>query len=122
MATQGTVSWQVELTVKPGALEAFRALTAEMVAVARGEPGVLAYERFISADGTRVHVFERWADSPAALAHLQAFAERFAGPYAALVERHRFIVYGEPSDALQELLRRFGASEFLGLMDGFAAP
>ncbi len=44
------VAWHVELAVKPGALEAFRALTDEMVEATRGEPGVLRYERFVSAD------------------------------------------------------------------------
>jgi hypothetical protein len=37
------VAWQVELAVKPGALEALRVLTAEMVAATRHKPGVLYY-------------------------------------------------------------------------------
>ena len=51
------VAWQVELAVKPGALNNFRALTEEMVESTRGEPGVLCYERFVSADGTVVHIY-----------------------------------------------------------------
>lgn len=57
------VAWQVELAVKPGALEDFRALTGEMVAATRGEPGVLSYERFVSADGMVVHVDERYYEA-----------------------------------------------------------
>jgi quinol monooxygenase YgiN len=50
------VSWQVELAVKPGELDNFRALTAEMMESSRAEPVVLSYERFVSADGQVVHV------------------------------------------------------------------
>ena len=42
------VSWWVELVVRPDDLDAFEALTCEMVAAARAEQGVLAYQRFIS--------------------------------------------------------------------------
>lgn len=114
------VSWHVELAVKPGALERFRALTAEMVDFAQGEAGVLAYERYVSPDGTLVHVYERWADSPSAVDHLRAFAERFAGRFSRLVERRRFTVYGDPSEDLQRLLRGVGATDFLLPLEGFA--
>ena len=67
---RGEVSWQVELTVKPGELDNFRALTREMVESTKGEPGVLIYERFISEDGKVVSAYERYADSAAAVAHL----------------------------------------------------
>ena len=53
------VSWQVVLAVKPGELDNFRALTREMVESTRDEPGVLSYERFVSADGRVVHAYER---------------------------------------------------------------
>ncbi len=36
------VSWQVDVSIKTGELENFRALTREMVARARDEDGVLA--------------------------------------------------------------------------------
>ena len=72
------VAWHVELALKPGAFEDFRALTGEMVEATRGEPGVLSYERFISADGQVVHVYEWYADSAAAVAHLPGFSVRFS--------------------------------------------
>ncbi|MGE3536200.1 MAG: putative quinol monooxygenase [Candidatus Tectimicrobiota bacterium] len=112
------IAWQVELAVRPGALDAFRALTVEMVAATRQEPGVLCYERFISPDGRLVHVYERYADSAAALAHLHAFARQFGTRFAALVERQRFTVYGTPSAELRALLDGFGA-RYLRLLDGF---
>ena len=44
----------MQLKVPPGQLEAFRALTAEMVVFSRGEPGTLAYERFLSEDKVKL--------------------------------------------------------------------
>ena len=50
------ISWYVELAVKPGQVENFRALTGEMVESAREERGVLHYERVVSDDG----IFKRY--------------------------------------------------------------
>ena len=48
---EGQVSWVIELAVKPGELEAFKALMEEMVAGTNAEPTTLGYEWFISDDG-----------------------------------------------------------------------
>ena len=93
----GQVAWQVELVIKSGALDDFRALTGEMVETTCGEPRVLSYERFISADGTVVHVYERYVDSAAAVAHLRMFERQFGRRFVDLVDRTRFTVYGTPS-------------------------
>ncbi len=103
------ISWHVELAVRPGALESFRALTGEMVELARGETGVLSYQRFISPDGRTVHVYERYADCAAALAHLGNFARHFSARFAQLVERRRFTVFGRPSAELRTVLDELGA-------------
>jgi quinol monooxygenase YgiN len=119
MAVDAQVSWQVELAVKPGALENFRALTRKMVAFTRGEPGVLIYERFISADGQLVYVYERYVDAAAAVAHLRTFEQKFGGRFSGLVERRRFLVFGLPSAELRNILDEFGAT-YLGAFDGFS--
>ena len=103
------VAWHVELAVRPGRLEALRELTEEMVALTRSEPGALAYERYVSEDGATVWVYERYADSAAALAHLETFARRFGRRFAALVERRRFTVLGQPSEGLRAVLDGYGA-------------
>jgi quinol monooxygenase YgiN len=113
------VSWQVELAVKPGQLEKFRALTREMVEFTRKEPGALIYERYISADGSTVYVYERYADSAAAVAHLREFARVFGAAFSALVERRRFTVFGAPSDELKSILDGFDAT-YHALLDGFS--
>ena len=113
------VSWQVELAVRSGELDNFRALTREMVAYARSESGVLLYERFISDDGKVVYVYERYADSSSALAHLHAFRARYGARFAGMVERTRFTVFGIPSDDLKALLDGFDAT-YLSPFDGFS--
>jgi quinol monooxygenase YgiN len=105
-----TVSWWVELAVRPGCLEAFETLTGEMVAATRSERGVLAYQRFIGDDRQTVYVHERYEDSAAAVAHLVEFATTFGERYAVLIERKRFLVFGEPSSELRALLDKYGAS------------
>src|SRR5262245_26577611 len=104
------ISWWVELAVRPGCLDAFETLTGEMVAATRAESGVLAYQRFISDDRRTVQVHERYENSDAAItAHLVKFAALFGDRYAGLVERKRFVVFGEPSEALRTLLDSYGA-------------
>jgi len=107
-----SVSWWVELVIRPGCLDEFETLTGEMVASTQAEIGVLAYQRFISADRQTVYVHERYVNSDAAMAHLVKFAARFGERYGSLVERKRFLVFGEASDALRTLLDRYGATYY----------
>jgi quinol monooxygenase YgiN len=90
------ISWWVELAVKPGQLDNFRALTAEMTDTTRRERGVLSYQRFVSDDCKFIHVYERYVDSAAAVAHLRQFREEFR-------EKN-------PSHELKVLLDGFGAT------------
>jgi len=106
----GEICWHVELLIKPGQLESFRTLTGEMVESARREPGVLSYQRFVSEDGKTVHVFERYANSDAALSHLQMFASTFGVRFQALVERKCFVVFGDPTAELKAALDGYGAT------------
>ena len=109
----GQVSWHVELAVKTGELENFRALTHEMVEYSRSEPGVLIYERFSSRDGKVVHVYERYADTATALAHLLEFRNKFGERFSGMVDRRRFTVFGTPSSELKRVLDEFGATIYL---------
>jgi quinol monooxygenase YgiN len=110
------VSWLVELVIKPGQLDDFRALTGEMVEFSRREAGVLSYERFVSEDGRFVYAYERYADSVAALAHLRTFEKMFSRRFLDMVDRRRFTVFGAPADDLRKVLDRFGAT-YLRLFD-----
>jgi len=93
-------------------------LMQEMVASTQGEAGTLAYQWFASDDGTTVHIYERYASSAAVLEHLQTFGATFAGRFLAAVDLTRFVVYGTPSDEVQEGLSAFGPT-YLGPFGGF---
>jgi len=104
------IAWQVELAVKPGELENYRALIGKMVEFTETEPGTLIYEYFISQDGQTIYVYERYADAAAAVAHLLAAGKRFGGRSAHMVEIRRFLVFGMPSAELRAILDRLGAT------------
>jgi hypothetical protein len=44
------------------------------------------------------------------MAHLQKFAATFGERHNGLVERQRFIVFGDPTDELRTLLDAYGAA------------
>ena len=114
-----TVSWNLQLAVRDGQLDALRTLMAEMVESTRSEQGSRAYEWFLSADGTICHINERYADSAAALAHLGNFGAKFMERFVACLDVTSFSVYGEPSDEAKGVLDGFGA-KYLGTFGGFS--
>ncbi len=102
------VAWLLEVTVKPDKADSFRALMEEMVASTRAEPGALGYEWFVSDDGRAVSLYERYADSSAALTHLGIFGATFAARFLDLADPTRFTVLGSPSDEAKAALSGFG--------------
>lgn len=98
------VSWLVEVAVKPGELENFRALMEEMVESTRAEPGAVSYEWFVSDDGSVVQIYERYADSAAVLAHGATFGEKFAGRWVVAVDPIRCTVFGTPTEEAKAAL------------------
>lgn len=114
------ISWQVELTIKAEQFDAFYALTREMIESTKLEDGVLVYERFVSEDSGKVFIYERYANSEAAISHLRSFREQFGEAFGRLVKRERFLVFGTPTDELKRLLSGFDAT-FLCRIAGFSA-
>ena len=112
------VQFVVELDVTPGQADPFRALVADLVSATEEEPGTLAYQWNLSADGMRYHVYERYVDAAAAVAHLGMFAQRFAGRFGACVTPARFVVYGAADAALRQTLAGF-SPVYLATVAGF---
>lgn len=113
------ISWHVELLVKAGQLDAFRALTSEMIESTKSESGALIYERFINEKSQVVHVFERYLDSAAAVMHLTAFGKMYGERFAEMVDRKRFTVFGTPTPELKRILDPLGAT-YASLLSGFS--
>ena len=112
------VSWVLQLAVQDGKLDELRALMDEMVASTREEPGALSYEWFVSEDGGAVHIYERYADDAATLAHLATFGATFAGRFLGAVKPTGFTVYGSPGAEVRAALDPMRATYF-GDLGGF---
>ena len=97
------VHWLLELSIRPGKLEDFFGVMNEMIASTKSEAGTLIYEWCFNKDQTVCNIYERFADSEAALDHLDAFgssAERFL----TAVEPQKLTVLGDPNDKLRRAL------------------
>jgi len=91
-------AWMLEMQVVEGREADTRALMSEMVAATQAnEPGTLNYEWSFSADGRLCHLYERYADSEAALIHNRTFEAKFAARFFELLKPTRFTFYGSPS-------------------------
>lgn len=104
----GPVSWNLQLAVRSGQLDALRALMAEMVEATAKEEGMQAYEWYLSEDGSTCHIYERYADSDATMVHLGNFGAHFADRFMACVEPTAFTVYGSPRQDVRAVLDGFG--------------
>ena len=105
------VFWLIEASILPGQLDAFCAVARDLIAAAQGEPGTLDYEYSLSPDATTCHIFERYADSDALLAHVQTF-HKFAARFMASCKPTKCTVYGKPSDEAKAAIADLGPVYF----------
>lgn len=104
------VCWMLEMQVREGREDDLRALMAEMAAATEtNEPGTLDYEWSLSADGRQCHLWERYADSAAAMAHAATFGSRYAARFFDVLAPVRLVLYGSPSDEVRAALAPFSA-------------
>jgi quinol monooxygenase YgiN len=102
------VSWSLELNIQPGREADFQALAEEMAAATEAnEPGTLSYEWSTDEDGTVCHIYERYADSEAVMAHLASFGENYMERFLDILQPARFVVYGSPSQEVKDGLAPF---------------
>jgi len=107
------VFWLVELDIHEGKTDDFKAVMKAMVEWNRAdEPGTLNYEWYISEDGKQCHIYERYANSAAAMVHLGNFGEKFAKQFDAVCTPTRLMVYGDASPDLTAAVAGIGASHF----------
>ena len=99
------VAWMFELAVREGRDDDFRALMNEMAqATQNDEPGTLDYERFVTDDGRRLHLFERYADASGAMIHLATFGERYMRRFFDVLAPERVTLYGAPDEGVRGAL------------------
>ncbi|MFM0313014.1 antibiotic biosynthesis monooxygenase [Paraburkholderia sp. RL17-383-BIF-A] len=106
------------LEVKAGRFEQFKQLIAEIVPLAKAEPGTIMYEYSSSADGNVVHIVERYRNSRAITEHVELTFAPYAERFLSLVTVKALTVYGDPDQAARQKLDAFGPS-YLVQFDGF---
>ena len=104
--------WSLEASIRAGRADEAHALMKELVASSQQEPGTRGYEWFIAGNGIDCHIYERYADSEGALAHLRNFKDNFSERFIACFEQPSMKVYGEPNAELKRILDNFGASYY----------
>lgn len=105
------IEWVLEMNIQDGMSDAVQPLIDEMVAATQAnEPGALTYEYYLTDDGTQCTVLERYADSDAAMVHLENFGTHFAERFLATFAPVRFTVYGPSTETLRAALAGFGAT------------
>lgn len=95
------IIWTVEGKIKDGQRATLVALMREMVEVVQKEEGTLNYEWTLAEDGSSLHVYERYRDGDAALAHLPTWGS-FSDRFMAVVDITRFVVFSELTPSLKE--------------------
>jgi quinol monooxygenase YgiN len=100
---------QARLTIREGRLDGFKRQAAEMMRLTKEkDTGTLAYDWFVSDDGTQCEVHESYVDADALVEHAMHVLEARQVMFAQFADDHRMAMYGEPSPRLRELVERFG--------------
>jgi quinol monooxygenase YgiN len=100
---------RARLKVREGKLDAFKRQAAEMMRQTRDkDTGTLAYDWYLSNDGTECEVREAYVDADALVDHAFHVREARDALFAESAYDHRMAFYGEPSPRLEELTNRIG--------------
>jgi hypothetical protein len=94
--------------LREGKLDAERERVPELCAfIEASEPQLIAFNEYASEDGTEVGVVQVHPDAASMEFHMEVVAERAMRAYAETLDATTSIqVYGEPSDAVLEMLGR----------------
>jgi hypothetical protein len=94
--------------LKPGTLaNETKRVPALVDFVEANEPRLIAFNEYVSEDGTEVAVVQVHPDADSMAFHMEVIAERAAAAYAETVQATASIqVFGIPSDAVLEMLER----------------
>lgn len=100
---------RARLKVREGKLEEFKRQAAEVMRQAREkDTGTLAYDWYLSKDGTECEVREAYVDPDALVEHAFHVREAREALFAESAFDHKMVFYGEPSPRLQELVDKIG--------------
>jgi quinol monooxygenase YgiN len=107
--TMGTFEVRARLKVRDGQLEGFKRQAAEMMRRTREQDtGTLAYDWFLSEDGTQCEVHEAYVDADALVDHALHIRDVRDKLFAEFAYDHQMTFYGEPSPRLSGLVEKIG--------------
>ena len=102
---------RAKLKVREGTLEELKQQAAELMRQTREkDTGTLAYDWFVSSDGTECEVHEAYVDADALVDHAFHIREARDALFAESAYDHRMAFYGELSPRLLELVTRIGVT------------
>jgi quinol monooxygenase YgiN len=105
----GQFEVRARLKVRDGQLDGFKRQAAEMMRQARErDTGTLAYDWFLSEDGTECEVREAYVDADALFEHAFHVREARDVLFAEFAYDHKMAFYGDPSPRLVELVDKVG--------------
>ena len=100
---------RARVQIRDGQLEGFKRQAAEMMRITREQDtGTLAYDWFVSTDGTRCEVREAYVHPDALIDHGFHVKEARDVLFDKYAFDHRMFAYGEPSPKLLELVNKIG--------------
>ena len=100
---------RAHLKVRDGQLAGFKRQAAEMMRVTREkDTGTLAYDWFLSQDGTECEVHEAYVNADALVEHALNVRDARAVMFAEFAYDHQMAFYGDPSPRLAGLVDKIG--------------
>jgi quinol monooxygenase YgiN len=100
---------RAKLKVREGKLEEFKRQAAEMMRLTREkDTDTLAYDWFLSKDGTECEVREAYVNADGLVDHAFHVREARDLLFAESAYDHKMAFYGDPSPRLLELMSRIG--------------
>jgi quinol monooxygenase YgiN len=100
---------RARLKIREGQLEGFKRQAAEIMRQAREkDTGTVAYDWFLSTDGTQCEVREAYVDFDAFIQHAMNVREARDTLFGEFAYDHKMTVFGDPPPRLVELADRLG--------------
>jgi quinol monooxygenase YgiN len=107
----GQFEVRARLKIREGQLEGFKRQAAEVMRQAREkDTGTLAYDWYLSKDGTECEVREAYLDADALVDHAFHVREARDALFAEFAYDHKMAFYGDPSPRLVALVDKIGVN------------
>ena len=100
------IYWILKAKIGDGNLDELKKLAKECCEITKTEPGVMAYEWSIAQDREMLHIYERYMDSEAAMAHMANLSAQLP-QLMGLVSVTEIECYGKASGDFREAAKDF---------------